>query len=409
MKYVIIGNSAAAAGCVAGVRGIDTESPITVISDERHGSYSRPLISYWMCGKVTDENMSYRDSAFFEKNNCSVIEGRKAVKIISVKKAVVLDDNQWIEYDRLLVATGSLPFVPPISGMETVGKVFTFLNWDSAEDLRNAVDAESKVVIMGAGLIGLKAAEGLHGMCAGITVVDLADRVLPSILDTDGAGIIQKHIESKGIRIILNDAADSVSANELKLRSGTILPFDVLVVAVGVRPNTALAKEAGSTVNKGIITDDHMRTSLSGVYAAGDCVESYDISTGQSRVLALLPNAYIQGETAGINMAGGDASFKNAIPMNSIGFFGLHIISAGSMDGECEVWDTGQSYRKLSFSDNRLKGYIMIGDVDRAGIYTSLIREQTPLDEVDSDILKSSPQMLIFSKAVRKQKMAGGA
>jgi NAD(P)H-nitrite reductase large subunit len=408
MRYVIIGNSAAAVGCVTGIRTLDESSSITIISNEKFHTYSRPLISYWLKGKVTDENMYYRGPDFYRDNRCDVILGVKAVKILSVKKAVVLENNELVEYDRLLVATGSTPFVPPVPGLAGAPNSFTFLSWGDAEKIKNAVAQESKVVILGAGLIGLKAAEGLCGLVGDITVIDLADRVLPSILDTDGSEMIRNHIEAQGVKILLNDSAKSVADGKIELGSGKILPYDALIIAVGVRPNAELAKDAGATVNRGIITDNRMRTSLPEVYAAGDCVESYDVSSGTSKVLALLPNAYMQGETAGINMAGGDTAFDRAIPMNAIGFFGLHVISAGSYDGEIVVEKGENTYRKLFFKDGRLSGYIMIGSVDRAGIYTSLIREQTPLDEVDMDILRSSPKLLIFSKAVRKQKLAGG-
>jgi NAD(P)H-nitrite reductase large subunit len=220
--------------------------------------------------------------------------------------------------------------------------------------------------------------------------------------------MIRKRVEDHGVRILLNDSAKAVRDGTVELASGTVLPYGALVVAVGVRPNTALAKEAGATVNRGIVTDDRMRTSLPDVYAAGDCVESLDVSSGTSKVLALLPNAYMQGEAAGANMAGGDVAFERAIPMNAIGFFGLHVISAGSYDGEAVVEHGEGTYRKMFFKDGRMVGYIMIGSVDRAGIYTSLIRERTPLDGIDMDILRGSPKLMIFSKAVRKKKLGGG-
>ncbi|EPR11703.1 NAD(P)/FAD-dependent oxidoreductase [Ruminiclostridium papyrosolvens] len=408
MKYVIIGNSAAAIGCISGIRTIDGESSITLISDEPHFTYSRPLISYWLKGKVTDDKMYYRSIDFYEKNNCTALLGKKAEKIDTNAKKVVLEDGSTVEYDKLLVATGSSPFVPPVEGLSNANNAFTFLNWDSAKAVKEAANKDSKVVIMGAGLIGLKAAEGLHEVCDDITVVDLADRVLPSILDAEGAGMVQKHIEKEGIKFLLNDAASAVKGNTIVLKSGKELAYDVLIVAVGVRPNTGLVKDAGGEVNRGIVTDSRQATSLHDVYSAGDCTESLDICTGQSKILALLPNAYFQGETAGINMAGGNQTYDTAMPMNAIGFFGLHMLTAGAMEGECFEEIDENNYKRMFFSDGLLKGFILIGEIDRAGIYTSLIREKTPMDQIDSNLLKVNPQLMVFDKKARMQKLAGG-
>ncbi len=406
MKYVIIGNSAAAIGCVSGIRTIDKASSITLISDEPHFTYSRPLISYWLKGKVTDDKMYYRNSDFYEKNNCTTLLGKKVEKIDAATKKLVLDDGNTVEYDKLMVATGSSPFVPPVEGLANAQNSFTFMTWDSVKAVKEAVNKDSKVVIMGAGLIGLKAAEGLHEVCEDITVVDLADRILPSILDKKGADFVQKHIEKEGIKFVLNDAASSVKGNTISLKSGQELTYDVLIVAVGVRPNTGLVKDAGGSVNRGIVTDNKQETTIDGVYSAGDCTECFDICTGQNKILALLPNAYMQGEVAGINMAGGDKTFDTAMPMNAIGFFGLHMITAGSMEGECVELIDENNYRKMFFSDGLFKGYILIGEISRAGIYTSLIREKTPMDEIDSNLLKVSPQLLVYNKKARQTKMS---
>lgn len=405
LNYVIIGNSAAAIGCVSGIRTIDKESQITLISDEPHFTYSRPLISYWLKGKVDDEKMYYRNSDFYEKNNCNAILGKKVITIDSAAKLVVLEDDSYVKFDKLLVATGSSPFVPPVEGLNAASNTFTFMKWDSVKGVKAAVKNDSKVVIMGAGLIGLKAAEGLHEICEDITVVDMADRILPSILDKKGADFVQRHIEKHNIKFILNDAAQSVTNNSVSLKSGQTLDYDVLIIAVGVRPNTELVKNAGGNVNRGIVTDNKQETSLQDIYAAGDCTESFDICTEQNKILALLPNAYMQGEIAGINMAGGDKEFDTAMPMNAIGFFGLHMITAGSMEGECVEAIDENNYKKMFFADNLLKGYILIGEISRAGIYTSLIREKTHLEEIDINLLKDSPQLLVFNKNTRKAKL----
>ena len=239
------------------------------------------------------------------------------------------------------------------------------------------------------------------------SLLDLADRILPSILEADAAELVQAHIEKHGVSFVLNDSVKRFRPGQATLVSGRTIEFDLLVLAVGVRPNTDLIAQAGGKVNRGIAADLFCRTSLPDIYAAGDCAESLDITTGQEKVLALLPNAYMQGHAAGINMAGGTERYDYAIPMNAIGFFGLHMLTAGSYAGERYEERKPDGYRLLVTADNLLKGFILVGDVARAGIYTSLIRRQTPLDTLDFDRVREKPQLLAFSREQRQQMLGG--
>lgn len=410
MKYVIIGNSAAAIGTIQGIRLVDKTGQIVVISDEEYHTYSRPLISYWLKGDVTEENMRYRDEDFYEKNDVDTLFGTKVTKINPSAKTVTIENGNEISYDKLMVATGSKPFIPPMEGLEKVAKKFTFMTFDSAKAVKETVTEGAKVLIVGAGLIGLKAAEALEHYGADMTVIDLADRILPSILDEDASAIMQKHIESKGVKFILGTSVKEFSENSALLNNGDTVEFDMVILAVGVRPNTELISEAGGTVNRGIVTDQKQAVNgLKDVYAAGDCTESLDITTGQQKILALLPNAFMQGEIAGQNMAGKEMYYLNAIPMNAIGFFGLHIITAGSYEGEAFTETDGtNNYKKLITKDNELKGFILMGDVKRAGIYTYMIKWHMPIDECDFETLKTKPQLMAFSREYRNEKLAGG-
>ena len=403
-QYVIVGNGVAAVGCIEGIRSVDSDGKITVISEENHPVYCRPLISYYLENKTDTEKMNYRSADFYEKQATEVIYGKKAVKIDSASKTVALDDSTKLPYTSLCVASGSNPFVPPFEGLDTVENKFGFMTLDDTLALEKAVNKDSKVLIMGAGLIGLKCAEGLKNRVASITVCDLADRVLSSILDSDCAEIIQKHLENNGIRFLLSDTALEFSKNSAKMKSGKTVDFDVLVLAVGVRANTSLIKDIGGEVNRGIIVNDKMETSVENIYAAGDCTEGNDISFGGKRVLALLPNAVMQGHTAGVNMAGGDEVFDKAIPMNSIGFFGLHVMTAGTYEGEMFEEKGENSVKRLFTKDGLLKGFIIIGYNERAGIYTSLIREKTPLDTLDFETMKKIATNAIFSSENRRKK-----
>lgn len=412
-QYVIIGNGVAAAGTIEGIRSLDHEGRITVISAENYPVYCRPLISYYLEGKTDLAKMQrYRDADFYENNGCEVLYGKQAVGLEPAAKVVTLDDGSTLPYDSACVASGSAPFVPRFEGLDGVEKKFSFMTIDDTLALEGAISPDSKVLIIGAGLIGLKCAEGLHGRVASITVCDLAPRVLSSILDDDCAAIMQKHLEANSISFLLGDTAAAFEGNTAIMQSGRKVDFDVLVLAVGVRANVALVKDNGGEVNRGIIVSDRLETSIDGVYAAGDCTEGMDISFGQRRVLALLPNAYMQGHTAGINMAGGDAIFDKGIPMNSIGFFGLHIMTAGSYfteadGGECYEERTETTLKRLFTKDGYLTGYILIGNVERGGIYTSLIREKTPLDSINFDLLKKVTTLAAFSPDCRRKKLGG--
>jgi NADPH-dependent 2,4-dienoyl-CoA reductase/sulfur reductase-like enzyme len=221
--------------------------------------------------------------------------GKRASGIDAEKKTVKLSEGGDVPYDRLLIATGSRPFIPHIEGYEAACGKTTFMSLDDAEKLERMIDKDSRVLIIGAGLIGLKCAEGLYGRVKSITVVDLADRVLPSILDSEGSRIVRERLESKGIKLLLGESADNVKDGVATLKSGVGLGFDVMVMAAGVRPNTEIFE---GEKRKGIVTNNRCETSVPDVYAAGDCTESFDITTGGNRIMALLPNAYMQGECA---------------------------------------------------------------------------------------------------------------
>lgn len=400
MKYVIIGNSAAAIGCIEGIRKVDTKGEITVISDETHHTYSRPLISYYLLGKVTRETMRYRDENFYKDNNVTALLGEKAVKID--KKEVTLESGKTVPFDKLLIATGSSPFVPPMKGLDSVENKFSFMKFDDALALENVLTPASKVLIVGAGLIGLKCAEGIGRITKDITVVDLADRILSSILDEEGAALMQKHLEEDDMKFHLSDCVETFDNSVAHLKSGKEVVFDVLVLAVGVRPNTELAQNAGAAVEKGIVTDETQKTTLDNVYAAGDCVLTEDVTFGGKRILALLPNAYMQGEVAGINMAGGKAEFTNGAPMNAIGFNGYHILTAGTYTGEAITEKDGENYKKLFVKDDLLKGFILMGNVARGGIYTNIMKKKIPLSSLDSSIL-GTPNLSAFSESERRR------
>lgn len=409
MKYVIIGNATAAIGTVEGIRSVDQEGEIVLISSEPHFTYGRPLISYLLLGKTTEEKMNYRPTDFYETNHVTAMLGRTVTKINHEAKRVVLENGETVSYDKLAICTGSRPFIPPMDGLDTVEAQTSFMTLDDAHRLASLLgeQKDKNVLIIGAGLIGLKCAEGILHLSKSLTIIDMAPRILPNVLDEYGSSFLQEYLEGLDMKFYLSDSVATFSTpNHAVCKSGLELDFDVLVVAVGVRPNTQLAEEIGCDINRGILVDTHSATTVDGVYAAGDCTVSHDIAADTDRILAILPNAYLQGEAAGVNMAGGDKTFDTAFPMNASGFLGLHMITAGSYDGEAYVTKAEGVYKKLVVRDNKLVGFILIGDVDRGGIYTSLIRDQVPLDTIDFDLIRQHPQLMAFAKDVRAEKLA---
>lgn len=398
-NYVIIGGGTAGINCIEGIRSLDPAGKITLISKEPVSNYGRPLISYYLEGKTDLPRMSYRGGDFYERNRVTALHGRKAEKLLPEKQQVLLSDGKALPYDELCLCTGSTPFVPPMKGLDRVKNKFSFFTLSDAQALERAVTPESRVLILGGGLIGLKAAEGLHDRVKEITVCDLAGHVLQSILQPDSAALVEAHLKKNGLILKLGVTADEFAESSALLSSGERVDFDVLVLAVGVRSNTALLKEAGGKAERGIITDSAMRTSLPHVYAAGDCVGPY----------LILPHAAMQGLCAGRNMAGDSETVPEDVPMNSIGFFGLHLMTAGSCPEGAEVYEEQgeNTLKRLFVKDDLLRGFLLLGNVERAGIYTALIREKRPLSTLNFEAVKKSPGLLPFGAQYRGQKLGG--
>ena len=409
--YVIIGGGVAALHCIEGIRSLDREGPVTLLCAEEESNYGRPLISYYLQGKTDRARMTYRDGDFYEKNGVTARHGVTAEAIDPEAGIVTLEGGEAISYDELCVAAGSSPFVPPFEGLDTVERRFTFMTLVDARALEAAVTPGSRVLIVGGGLIGLKCAEGLHGRAGSVAVCDLASHVLSSILQEDSALVVEKHLKEQGLELMLGDSVRVFQGNHAVMLSGAELDFDVLVLAIGVRPNSTLVRDAGGETARGIVTGPDMRTSLPHVWAAGDCAESVNSVSGGHGVLAILPNAAVQGRVAGENMAGGSARYEGGFPMNSMGLFGLHLMTAGSYygpeDGGAAYEEPGEGHKKLFTRDGVLTGFILIGDVHRAGIYTALIRDRTKLDTLDFDAVRRDPSLLPFGRAYRAKKLGG--
>ncbi|HEX9079622.1 MAG TPA: FAD-dependent oxidoreductase, partial [Desulfuromonadaceae bacterium] len=392
MNYVIVGNSVAAVGAIRAIRALDQQGTITVISRERHNAYGRPLISYLLGGLITEKRMAYLPEDFYEQHRINLLLEAEVTAVDTTAKKVKLAGGDVIPYDRLLLATGGDPFVPPIEGMADKDRVFTFTTWDDAAKLKGIAGDIDRAVVIGGGLIGLKAAEGLNLIDKSVTVVELADRVLSSAFDRPAGKVVARKMKANGIDVITEDTVvriegEGAEISGVTLKSGDFIPCDTVVVAIGVRPAAGFLAGSGIEVNRGIVVDNTMRTSAADVYAAGDVAEAADFFSGQKNPMPIWPDAYIQGDIAGTAMAGGDKRYEGGLAMNSIEFFKVSTISMGVTNpkdpSEYEILTYqdihNYQYRKIVLQDNRLVGAVLVGNVDRAGIFAGLIREKADM------------------------------
>lgn len=417
MKYVIIGASAAGLAAAEAVRKYDAQGTVTMLTEEEYMPYSRPSISYYLKGKVKESNMTLRRPAFYKEKKMDVITSSK-VTAIDTEKKIVKAGRKNYPYDRLCLCTGSKPFVPPMDNVEGKANALTFLDLKATKAVKTLANDTTRAVVIGAGLIGMKAAEGLVKICKSVDVVELAPRVLPSILDAKSAKQVKKHLENNGIRFHLENTVVKASSKgkqitAVTLKDGKKLPCDLLILAVGVRPQTELAEKTGLEVNRGIITDiQTMQTSNPDIYAAGDCCVSTDMLDGSKKIIALWPNAVQQGNVAGAQMAGADVTVGGTCSVNAIDFFGLRICTCGLINAQGEQYSDkirqdGDVYKRLVFEGDKLVGYVLINSSVNAGMYTNLISNKISLDTIQGDIM-DNPSIFMFDKDTRITKLRGG-
>jgi len=422
MRYLIIGNSAAAVGAVEAIRHYDRQSAITIVADEPHHVYSRPLISYLLGGTVDETRMHYRPEDFYERNDVETMLGVEVTQIDVRAKTVSLAGGGQVGYDRLLIATGGKPFVPPLPGADLLG-VYTFTTWQDARRIDHYIDdnrVESALVV-GGGLIGLKTTEALIERGIAVTIVELADRILSTTFDRTASkmaeSILRQHqVEARTGTTVEEIIGRTGRVDHAVLRDGERIDCDLVLFAIGVRPNTGLIPaDSGIAIERGICVDRHMQTTIDDVYAAGDCVQAYDMLIDACRPIAIWPNAYRQGYVAGCNMAGVDKRYEGSFPMNSIEVCGVPTISVGltdpPRDEDYEIIDKYDRdalvYKKLVLYHNQLVGAIFVGDIDRAGIYTGLIRDGVDVRPFKEHLLSGSFGLISLPRDLRKHMVVG--
>ncbi len=411
MTYVIIGNGVASIGAIEGIRRLDQKGKIVVIGAEDSAAYGRPLISYLLAGKIGPERLALRGDDYYAKNNVELKLGTTVTAIDTAKKTVATDKGESVHYDRLLIATGGVPFIPPIPGVQGED-IYSFTTLAHAQTLIELSAKIKRAVVIGGGLIGLKAAESLHDRGVSVTIVELAPRILSGGFDEKAGKLASNRLKNVGIEVNCGVTAKEIQRGKngrvkgVLLTDGRFLECDVVVVAIGVVPASSLAKDAGIKVERGIMVDAKLMTNAKDVYAAGDVAQAMDQLTGEHRVVPIWPNAYNQGYASGRNMAGAKQPYQGGLPMNSISFYGLPTISVGVVnppdgDKNYEVFalldEAKETYRKLVFRDEKLVGYVLVGDIDKAGMYTAFIKfEMSLAGEAKDKLINAGPEVFLW-------------
>ncbi len=390
-RYVIAGNGAAAIAAAEAIRSVDRDGRICVVSAEPGPAYSRVLLHHVVAGEIEEGAMVIRDRAFYRRLDLDLLDGAVG-EVDAVAQRVRLTDGRTIPYDRLLVATGARASRPPIPGIDHPRVHCLWTAADASAVSALAARGRSALVI-GAGFVGIQAADALVARGARVVLVDVADRPLPLMLDPTGGALVAEQLTRRGVELRLSISAASVEAvrdghASVALSDGSTVEADLVVVATGARPNSEVVAGSGVRVERGIVTDASMRSSVENVYAAGDVAISRDLVTGQPVNCAIWPVAVEQGTVAGLNMAGRSVSYGGSLRVNVTNALGLLVGSAGvSEEGggttsEARLDERRRNYRRLFFRGEALVGAMLVGDVSDLGILGSLIRQGAGLSAI---------------------------
>jgi NAD(P)H-nitrite reductase large subunit len=395
-EYLIIGNSAGGIGAAEAIRETDKKNSITIISDETYPSYSRPLISEYLACERTFEEMLFRPVDFYSQNNIDLMLGKTVKSLDLLRRLVELNSGEKITWKKLLLSTGGIPIVPKMKGVNKKG-VFEFLTLDDAKAIDKFLKDYSRAVVIGGGLIGVSVSEALTKRGVAVTIVEMKDRVLNTILDERASAIAGEVLAESGIRVIVNNTVSEVigktTVDGVVLDSGETIPCDLVVIAIGVLPRTELVLGTKIKVNRGIVVDRYMATSYPDVYSCGDVAEAYDFVFGTNRLTPIWPNAYIGGRVAGCNMAGIKTEYLGGTAMNSVNYFGLDITTAGivnPLDGsnyEVITRDKDNIYQKVMLNNGLIAGMVFVKDIEKSGMIFGLMRERVDVSSFKQVLL----------------------
>ncbi len=402
-KYLIVGSSHAGLSAFEAIRMQDRTGTITLLTQDKYRPYSPTILPYVISGLVETQNAFLRDEDALNNDEVNFIRNAEVVGVQLKTRTTKLKTGESIEYEKLLLATGARPARPPISGLEDA-PYHVIRTLDDALQLHKAAQQAKSAIILGAGLIGMHAAENLAKRGRQVTVVEAMPRVLPGYFDERGAGLVQRVFSEHGIHILTGSAVIGVAASNggcvVSLNSGQDLSADLLVVATGVTPRIDYLAGSGIEVDEGIVVGDTMRTSAEHIWAAGDVAQARSFFGDEKRINAILPNAVAQGRIAGMDMVGDPAlrPFPGGLPMNTYRFLGHRAFSVGMS----EVPDSDEGYevdhvflpgslqyQKLIFKNGRLLGASGINSDIDPGVMLQIIARKVDLEGMKAQFVAS--------------------
>ena len=404
--YVILGNSAAGLTAIDAIRQRDKTGPITLISKEPDPAYSRVALPYILSKEKNLRQITLQDDGYFRANNVETIIGTGADGLDTANKTVTLENGRDISYDKLLIATGSTSRVPPVLGIDQADVCYHWTLADTRKLEEQMANARNCFVI-GAGFISLLTVSALIKTAPlKYTVVEIADQVMPQLLDETGGKALERGMREKGIDVLLGDSVTAIEPSpngsgsqpdargsrhySITLGSGKTCDADMIVCGTGVRPNVDFLSGSEVKLVNGVVTDERQETSIPDVYAAGDCAETHDFLSGERVVHAIWPTAIDQGRVAGANMAGDAQTYPGSLSWNVTELFGLASASVGEFRDrpglEPIVFHNPAAniYRKLLLDGTRIVGAVVIGRAEHIqdlGVVQAMIRRKTDISK----------------------------
>jgi NADPH-dependent 2,4-dienoyl-CoA reductase/sulfur reductase-like enzyme len=403
MKHVILGAGPAGVIAAETIRKHAPNDEILIVGDEPEPPYSRMAIPYLLIGHVGEEGTHLRHGAgHFDKLGIVVKRGIRAKALDTAKHTVTLDDGSTLGYDRLLIATGSSPSSPPIPGIHAAG-VHACWTLQDARSIAQLAVKGARVLQMGAGFIGCIIMEALAARGVQLTVVEMGDRMVPRMMGPTAGSMIKDWCEKKGVRVFTGTRVEAIEPHSplrVKLSNGQQLECDLVISATGVKPNIGFLENTAVKCLLGVLTDEHLQTSVPGIYAAGDCAEAFDKVSGKTIVSAIQPNAADQARVAALNMVGRKAELRGVTQINVLDTLGLISASFGDWQGapggeHVELTDrAARRHLSLQFSGDRLVGCNSIGWTDHVGAMRGLVEGQVRLGEWKQRLL-DDPTLLM--------------
>ena len=362
-KYLIVGNGVAGTTAAENIRKNDPSGEITVITEEEFPFYYRIRLPDFLCGEIEESGLFAKKKDWYKENKITL---RLSTKITggSIKDKILFSSSgEEIRFDCLILAAGSTPNVPAISGTDKKG-VFTLHCIQDAKDIISHASSCKKAILIGGGLLGLEAGNGLKKLGLKITVVEFFPRLLPRQLDNEGGHRLQNILEDRGFSFKLDAKTRSIDGSEevegVTLENGESIAADTVVISAGVNPKLDLAMQLGLDCNRGIKVDERMQTSHPDIYAAGDIVEF------EEKTYGIWPAAMEQGQIAGANISGGDATYEGTILSTILKVADIDLASAGDIDANNQYYSkivaSGTIYKKTVIANNKVIGCIMLGD-----------------------------------------------